>query len=534
VWSQTDPEKIAPLLAPEIQAPEVTSYELRRYLAKKIPKLPAATTAEQWRAEANRLRRHLLEEVVFRGWPREWVDAPLKVEALGEMASGKGYRISKLRYEIIPGFQSVGILYEPETIKSKVPAILNVNGHSALLGKAEEAKQKRCINQARQGIISLNLEWLGCGELSTAENRHWFGAQLDLVGSNAVGLFYLAMRKGLDYLYNHPAADRERLGVTGESGGGWQTIVLAALDERVAVAVPVAGYSSLHSKMERMPKPAPGTVDIGDIEQNAADMFSSIDYPHLTAMRAPRPTLLIYNAEDNCCFRAPLVKPHIFDAVLALFRLFGQEEHLTWYENTDPGDHNYDLDNRQQSYRFFTRHFGLPEATAEVPVGREIKTAEELLVGLPEDNLTILGVARKLAERIKRPAVPSGGPERLMAIGRERERLRETVRYQVASVRYAWPVGNTKRRGIETVSYRFELDNGLSAAGVWLRGTTVPPAARATMILHDSGKRAAQDAVSDRVNREEQVLALDLLLVGDMVPQRGGNPWLQPVDGGHG
>ena len=66
-----------------------------------------------------------------------------------------------------------------------------------------------------------------------------------------MGLFYLAMRKGLDYLYQHPNVDRARIGVTGLSGGGWQTIVLSALDERVRLAVPVAGYSSLVSRIER-------------------------------------------------------------------------------------------------------------------------------------------------------------------------------------------------------------------------------------------------------------------------------------------
>jgi hypothetical protein len=70
------------------------------------------------------------------------------------------------------------------------------------------------------------------------------------------------------------------------------------------------------------------------------------------------------------------------------------------------------------------------------------------------------------------------------------------------------------------------MDNGLSAAGVWLKGTAPSPAAKATIVLHDRGKKAAQDAVSDRVNREEQVLAVDLLFIGDLVPQ--------PKPGNHG
>jgi dienelactone hydrolase len=120
------------------------------------------------------------------------------------------------------------------------------------LGKAAEYKQKRCINFAKRGILALSLEWLYCGELNVPENKHEFAAHLDLVGANGVGLFYLAMRRGLDYLYQHPNVDRGRLGVTGLSGGGWQTIVLSALDPRVTVAVPVAGYSAFVSKLERV------------------------------------------------------------------------------------------------------------------------------------------------------------------------------------------------------------------------------------------------------------------------------------------
>jgi dienelactone hydrolase len=58
------------------------------------------------------------------------------------------------------------------------------------------------------------------------------------------------MRRGLDYLYDHPSVDRNRIGVTGLSGGGWQTIFLSSMDERVRVSVPVAGYSSTATKVE--------------------------------------------------------------------------------------------------------------------------------------------------------------------------------------------------------------------------------------------------------------------------------------------
>ena len=487
------------MLEEQIQAPEVTAYQLRRYILDRIPRLPATASSEQWTAEAKRLRQHVLNDVVFHGWPKEWVEAPPRFEDLGPIPSGKGYRMRKLRYEIVPGFQSTAILYEPEVVTGKVPAILNVNGHVGAPGKAVEYKQKRCINQALRGIVALNLEWLGCGELFQKGNEHALGAHLDLAGANAVGLFYLAMRRGLDYLYAHPTVDRSRIGMTGLSGGGWQTIVLSALDERISVAVPVAGHASFLSRLERM-------VDIGDIEQNPSDMFASIDYAHLAAMRAPRPTLLIYNAEDSCCFRAPFVKRENFDAVLPFFRLFGREDALGWHENTDPSDHNYQLDNRQQAYRFFGKHFGLAAAAEEIPVGTEVKSFDELAVGLPKENLTILGLARKLAANAPRPVSPSA------------ELLKETVRFRPVEVERAWIAGNTKRKGLETLSYRLEFNNGLSAAGTWLKAIASPDNAPATIVIADGGRKAAAAEVSARVNRGEQVLALDLLFTGEMVP----------------
>jgi dienelactone hydrolase len=503
--AQTSPQQVKPMLEQPLSTPDVVAYQLRHYLRGRIAKPVPPATREQWTAEAQRIRKRLLDDVVFHGWPRAWVEAPPKFENVGPAPGGKGYRAYKLRYEIVPGFYGAAIVYEPEIIQGRAPAIVNVNGHVGHVGKAIEYKQKRCINQARQGIISLNLEWFSYGELDQKENEHWFGAHLDLVGVNEVGLFYLAMRKGLDYLYSRPDVDLSRIGVTGLSGGGWQTILLSALDGRVAATAPVAGFSSLDSRLER-----PG--DVGDVEQNATDLLAGQDYSHLTAMMAPRPTLLVYNAEDDCCFRAPLVKPYVFDQILPFFRLYGSEDKFAWHENFDPGDHNYQLDNRLQSYRFFAKHFGLAPVEVEAPVGGELATFEQLTVGLPADNLTILGLARQFAAKIERP---------VMSADERQAALRRTLRYSDAEIDNTWALGSSSNKGLQTRSYRFDFRNGLSATGVWLAPLQGGVAA-ATIVLNDKGKKSSDAAVSDRVNRGERVLALDLLFTGDIAPQNPG------------
>jgi hypothetical protein len=514
--AQSEPEQLAGILGRRLQTPDEVAFQLRQYLMGRVTKLTCPDKASEWAAEAQRLRKHLLEDVVFHGWPREWVEAPPRFEDLGLMAPEKGYRMRKLRYEIVPGYWSTAILYEPEEMKGKIPAILNLNGHGYTLGKADEDKQKREINFARHGIMALTLEWLECGELNHPEevyegNHHWGAAYLDFVGAHSVGLFYLAMRRGLDYLYEHPNVDPSRLGITGKSGGGWQTITLSALDERVAVAVPVAGYASMVSEIERYD-------DTGDIEQIPADFYAGFDQAHLTAMRAPRPTLLIYNAEDDCCFRAPLVKPYIFDQVQPIFQLYGQGDAFQWHENLDPGTHNYQLDNRLQAYRFFSKYFHLPAIESEIPVDAEIKTYDELVVGLPKDNLTFLGLARKLGDEVNRPPMPSTGLATTAWAASERKKLQGIVRYYPTTVKHAWAITNTKSKGIETRSYRFEFANGLSAAGVWLKAITSPEAAPMTIVLEDKGRKSAATEASDRVNRGEQVLALDPLFFGDSTP----------------
>jgi len=519
--AQSTQYQLSPILDKPLQSPNVVNFQLQEYLMRRVPTLPAPTSAAEWTAEAKRIREHLLADVVFHGWPKEWVNAPPRFADLGPIPAGKGYRLRKLRYEIVPGFDSTAILYEPEDLHGKVPAVLNVMGHYGPIGKADESHQTLCINEALRGMIALNLEWIGMGELPEKGNEHWLGGHLDLVGANGVGLFYLAMRRGLDILWEHPNVDRKRIAVTGLSGGGWQTIVLSALDERVSVSIPVAGYTSLEGRLALVP-----IGEAGDIEQNPTDFLVGQDYSTLTAMRAPRPTLLINNAEDTCCFRAALVKPYIFDAVGPFSRLYGREDAFQFHENTDISAHNYELDNRQQAYRFLGHYFDLPASEREIPVGANLKSYSELVVGLPKDNLTILSLAKKLAGEITRPPIPTGSADKAAWASSERAKLKEVVRYDPVTVKQAWGVANTKHNGVESVSFRFLLSNGLSATGVWLKDIPTPADAPLTVLLNDKGKKAAGAEVWDRgpevanrMDRGEQVLVLDLVFTGDAAPE---------------
>lgn len=493
-----------------VQPSDVTQFQLERYLIGRIPALPSPSTAKQSTAEAAKVRAHLLKDVVFHGWPQDWVDSAPHFEEVGVIESGKGYRVRKLRYEVVPGFMSTALLYEPENITGRVPGILNFIGHEPE-GTAVEYEQKRCINFAKRGIVALNLGWMQFGDLSRPEYAHDYAGDLDLVGANAAGLFYLAMKRGLDYLATLSEVDPSRIGATGLSGGGWQTVVLSALDPRVAVSVEVAGIGSKESNLTN-PR------DTYEIEEDAPDLMQGFDYPEFIAMRAPHPTLLIHNAVDSCCFRAPLVKPYVYDNVKPFFAIYSQPDNLAWHENFDPGIHNYQLDNRIQAYRFFTEHFGMPEVNSEIFSDAEIRSAHELASSVPPNNQTILGLARSFARQIHREPIPADAAARTNWIQKQREQLQSVVRYRPVSVLRAMRMANSKGMDFQSLSYRFDLSNGLSATGIWFKQDASPAHEPVTIVLNDDGYQASGQEIYDSLSSAHEGLALDLLFTGATRP----------------
>src|SRR5690348_18286796 len=114
-----------------LQSPEVVTFQMQQFLMGRMAKLPNPSGSAQWTVEANRIRQHVLNDVVYHGWPKDWVDSPPKFEDMGAVPvpAGVGYRLRKYRYEVVPGFYSTAVLYEPENVEGKAPAVLDVLGH---------------------------------------------------------------------------------------------------------------------------------------------------------------------------------------------------------------------------------------------------------------------------------------------------------------------------------------------------------------------------------------------------------------------
>jgi len=507
---QTPATPIPAMLERPILKPGEAIRQLASYCDRGVAPVPPITSAQQWEAEAARLRREILDRIVFRGEAARWRDYKPAAEWLGEIPAGPGYRIKRLRFEALPGLWIPALLYEPEHVVGRVPAVLNLNGHTPL-GKMYEPKQARCIHMARNGVLALNLEWVSMGQLHKPGYYHERMNQLDLCGTSGLAVFYLNMSRALDVLLDYEHTDPQRVGVTGLSGGGWQTIILSALDTRVKLSAPVAGYSSFHTRAKHF-------KDLGDSEQAPNDLAILCDYATLTAMVAPRPLVLVYNSKDNCCFESGYSLPLLLDAAIPAYLTLGRAHALRWHVNDEPGTHNYERENREAVYRmigdFFFERPGDFAAT-EVPIKDEIKTAEQLHVELPERNEDFNTLALRLAKDLPRDADPPASPEdRAAWKAARREALRRIVRAEVLPVA-AEELGHEEREGLTATFWRLSIGEWTVPAVELVAGEPEKTA----IVVADAGRAKAAPEVERLLAAGYRVVAIDPMLLGESRPE---------------
>jgi arylsulfatase A-like enzyme/dienelactone hydrolase len=492
-----------PLLEAGQTLREVSALILERSLPPPDPEAPGLLE------DLKVLRRRVHDEVIFQGWPRELVEKQTVARYLEEetIETGKGYRIRKLLYTPYPGVDVPALLYEPTGLTERVPAVLNVNGHDRTLGKATHFKQARCIALAKRGLLALSPEWFGMGELEWETYTHADAAGMDLCGLSSTGIFYLAMRQALDILLDHPHADSQRVAMTGLSGGGWQTIVLSALDERVRAAAPVAGYIGLEPRVKV-------TGDTGDIEQLPVDLMTLADYSHLTAMLLPRPALLAFNSLDDCCFRADRARRSVYEPVRVLYHRFAPGVEFSFHENFHPGAHNYEVNNRLAFYGFLNRSFIAPHRRVggEPPSDGEILTFDELSIRAPYRKRRFTEISLELAENL---------PRRSKVVLEKDPRLRATVRQDLRQVLRLEEVLVSEAVEIDEVAalggaraWRVKLSNGLTVPLYSLMPAN-DTAARTLLVFSDEGRAATADRVHEALSQGTRVLVCDLALLGE-------------------
>jgi hypothetical protein len=345
-----------------------------RTLDDKFPP-PGPTTLEAWKTRAADLRERILASAGLLPAPAK---TPLNPHVFGELKGGNGdYTVSKVYFESLPGFFVTGNLYRPagQNAKGSYPAILSPHGHWAY-GRLENSDVAsvpgRAINLARQGFIVFTYDMIGYND--SRQLPHTFGGPREnLWGLSLAGLQLWNSIRALDFLETLPDVRRDAIGVTGASGGGTQTFLLAAVDDRVKVAAPV-NMISLH-------------MQGGCLCENLPNLRLDTTNVEIASVIAPRPLLMVSATGDWTSNTMELEYP----AVRRVYSLFGAEDRVHGVRFEAP--HNYNRSSREAMYAWMARW--LQGAPADVKRPERNFTVEPLpatLVfhqrGLPEGAVT--------------------------------------------------------------------------------------------------------------------------------------------------
>ncbi len=356
---------------------------------------------------------------------------PLQTRTTGTFERG-GYRVEKLIYESQPGLVIPANLYIPTRGTPPFPGVLFQMGHS-LNGKAAEPYQKCCQGLARLGYVVLAFDPMGQGErtyypgpggvttrLDSADEEHTVpGRQMLLVGDTATRMQVWDAVRSLDVLAAHPLVDKGRLASTGQSGGGTLTMLLAAVDDRLAAAAVSSGNTENVACADFHP---PGSTD--DAEQNL--LYSgpaAFDRWDLLYPMAPKPMLVLASARDFFGTYSPTYLSsgrEEFAKLGKAYSVLGAGGKLEWDETPTPHALSYYL--RTRIYAFFERRLkGRDvESVVEPPVQPE---ADEVLFAGPTGNVvrdfgskTPLSLTRERAAAMKTGPVDAGQLRKLLEL----------------------------------------------------------------------------------------------------------------------
>jgi cephalosporin-C deacetylase-like acetyl esterase len=363
---------------------------IRQYLTREARRitdgaLAEFTDANAWQKRIPERRRQYAELMGVAALPAPEARPPLDARVTG-VVERPGYRIEKLYYQSLPQLYVTANLYVPDRLQEKAPGVLYVCGHSPTQKVHFQAHPRRF---AELGFVCLIVETVQLGEVRGHHHGccsegwwHWYSR-----GYSPAGVELLNGIRGLDLLSQRPEVDPERLGVTGISGGGAVSWWIAAGDERVKVAAPVCGTSTLASYIEDR------TID-GHCDCMWFINTHRWDLTDVGALIAPRP-LMIASADRDSIFTIASIR-ECHARLARLYETLGASDRLQLVET--PGGHSYHERSRTAIFSWFARHLQgkeiPPEQIGDVDEPEERETEETLRVfangPLPEDRtLTI-------------------------------------------------------------------------------------------------------------------------------------------------
>jgi hypothetical protein len=453
---------------------------------------PRFTDAAEWKKRAAYLREHILATAGLVPMPDR---APLAPEIFGKVTKND-YTVEKVYFQSLPGFLVTGNLYRPIG-PGPFPAVLAPHGHWAY-GRLENTTLNsvpgRAISLARQGFVVFTYDMIGYDD--SRQLPHTFGGKREtLWGMSLAGLQLWNSIRSLDFLQSLPDVQKDALAVTGESGGGTQTFLLAAVDDRVKVAVPV-NMISLH-------------MQGGCLCENAPTLRLDTNNVEIAATIAPRPLLMVSATGD---WTANTLEAE-YPAVRALYSLLDAPDQVSAVRFK--AEHNYNKESREAMYGWLARW--MKGAPADVQVRERSFTADspaDLLVfhqrALPPEALSAQQLTENWIAAAQKQLTTTDLATRARAL-----------RHSLGFGDVAAPVSPTRVsiRTVLTAGTDQDLDRQLRAKGFRVQPVTFTPfdAAAAAKIRHFEtyNRTGAAQRVADIVAAVRANPAAALVAAGD-------------------
>jgi uncharacterized protein len=250
-----------------------------------------------------------------------------------------GYSVEAVIFESVPGFYVTGNLYRPTAPAppKSLAAIVCPHGHWSKpedYGRFRADMQYRCASFAKMGAVVFSIDMIGYGE----------SQQLDHEYSKGVAIQTWNIRRSIDFLLSLPEADPNRVAVTGASGGGTQTFLATALDDRIKVSIPVVQVSAHFFGGCMCESGMP-------IHRTGDKVFSNAE---IAAVAAPRPMLIISDGAD-WTKNTPNVE---FPFIQHVYKMYGHGDKVENAHFAKEG-HDYGKNKRLAAYNFLAKHLGM-------------------------------------------------------------------------------------------------------------------------------------------------------------------------------
>ncbi len=293
-------------------------------------------TLSVWEKRAEKIKKQIRRGAELNYIPKKDWNYPIRV-VHGQKHKMDGYTIENIALELKSGYFVHANLYMPENINGKVPAVLNPHGHffkPGDYGRFRADMQYRCGVFAKMGAIAVAWDMYGTGE-DTAHVHH-SPEVLTMQTFNTLRI--------LDYISSLPETDTSRIAITGASGGGTQTFIAAAIDDRIDVSAPVVMVSSYFfgGCMCESGKP---------IHKRGKFQTNNVE---IAACFAPKPQIIVGDGNDWTKHIPDVEYPFL----KKIYGLYGKEDNVeyAYFKNEV---HNYGPSKRQAVYKFFIKHLGL-------------------------------------------------------------------------------------------------------------------------------------------------------------------------------